>query len=127
MKLRIKGNSLRLRVTRPELDALERGGPVAEIIHFGPEAGQSLRYSLSAQAQAAPVAVTFEANAIAVILAQEQLEAWSKDDQVGVYAALEIGHASPLEVVVEKDFKCLDSRGEQDEDAFPNPLAGKVC
>jgi hypothetical protein len=127
MKLRIKGNSLRLRVTRPELAALEQGGPVAEIIHFGPEPGKSLRYSLSVQAQSAPVAVTFGENVIAVTLAQEQLEAWSREDQVGVYAALDIGHASPLEVVIEKDFKCLDRKDEQDEDAFPNPLVGKVC
>jgi lipoate-protein ligase B len=127
MKLRIKGNSLRLRVTRPELATLEQGSQVAEIIHFGPEAGQSLRYVLGTQVQSAPIAVSFAENAITVTLAQAQLEEWSKEDQVGVYTKLDIGHASPLEVAVEKDFKCLDSRGEEDEDAFPNPSAGKAC
>jgi hypothetical protein len=127
MKLRIKGNSLRLRVTRPELAALEQGDPVAEIIHFGPETGQSLRYVLTAQVQGEPVAVSFQENEILVTLAQPQLEEWKREEQVGVYARLDIGHGSPLEVAVEKDFKCLDSRGEEDEDAFPNPLEGKSC
>ena len=127
MKLRIKGNSLRLRVTRLELAELQHGKPVAEIIHFGPELGQSLRYSLAAQPLPVPITVEFQENAIAVTLAQAQLEEWSSEDQVGVYASLDLGSAGLLDVAVEKDFKCLDSRGEQDEDAFPNPLAGKVC
>jgi hypothetical protein len=127
MKLRIKGNSLRLRLTRPELAELEQGKPVADIIHFGPELGQSLRYSLAVQPLAVPVKVEYQENAITVTLAQAQLEEWSREDQVGVYASLDLGSAGLLEVIVEKDFKCLDSRDEQDEDAFPNPLAGKVC
>ena len=127
MKLRIKGNSLRLRITRPELAGLEHGRPVAEIIHLGPEPGQSLRYSLAVQPLAEPVTVEFHANAIAVTLAQAQFEKWSREDEVGVYASLDLGSAGLLDVAVEKDFKCLDSRGEQDEEAFPNPLAGKAC
>jgi hypothetical protein len=131
MKLRIKGNSLRLRITRPELAALQQGREVSETIHFGagldsgPE--QSFRYALAAAAQPVPVAVAFRDNAIAVSISLDQLRAWSEESQVGIYATLETGPAGSLEVAVEKDFACLDRGGDEDEDAFPNPLVGKSC
>jgi hypothetical protein len=127
MKLRIKGNSLRLRVTRPELAALEQGGELVETIHFGAALDASLRYTLAAGTHAEPVAVAYREGTIAVSISKEQLRVWADESQVGIYAVLEIGPAGPLEVAVEKDFKCLEQRGVQDEDAFPNPLVGKVC
>ena len=127
MKLRIQGNSLRLRLTRPELKRLEEGGEVAEIIHFGSELEESLRYTLTVATQAEPVAVNYHANSIAVSITADQMSQWSEESQVGIYARLDVGSAGTLEVAVEKDFKCLENRGEEDKDAFPNPLAGKAC
>jgi hypothetical protein len=127
MKLRIQGNSLRLRVTRPELKRLEEGGEVAEIIHFGAELEESLRYTLVVATQTEPVMVNYHANSIAVSITLDQMRLWSEESQVGIYARLEVGSTGTLEVAVEKDFKCLENRGEKDEDAFPNPLARKVC
>ena len=47
--------------------------------------------------------------------------------EVGVYAALEMGQAGSLEVVVEKDFACVDRSDNENSDAFPNPHAGATC
>ena len=127
MKLRIKGDSLRLRLTRPELARLEAGDEVAETIHFGAAAEESLRYRLAAAEQDAPVAVGFGAHTISVTISLEKMGVWADESEVGVYAELETGAGGRLEVAVEKDFKCLDRRDEQDEDAFPNPQAGKTC
>ena len=127
MKLRIQGNSLRLRVTQPELARLVEGREVADVIHLGPAVGASLRYTLTIADQAAPVEVAYQEGAIAVSITPEQLRAWTDESAVGIYATLEIGPGGLLDVAVEKDFKCLDIRGEQDKDAFPNPLVGKVC
>jgi hypothetical protein len=127
MKLRIQGNSLRLRVTQPELTRLGEGGEVAEIIHFGTELEESLRYTLAVATQAEPVMVNYHANSIAVSITPDQMRFWSQESQVGIYARLDVGATGTLEVAVEKDFKCLENRGEEDRDAFPNPLAGKVC
>jgi hypothetical protein len=38
-----------------------------------------------------------------------------------------MGPAGSLEVVVEKDFACLDRSDEGNSDNFANPLAGAVC
>ena len=51
MKLRIRGDSLRLRLTRGEVEALADSGEVRETIHFGPSA---LDYVLRSAAIAAP-------------------------------------------------------------------------
>ncbi len=57
MKLRIRGNSLRLRVTRPELEQLASGRPVIERLTFG--AGAQLRYELSVDATAAALEASY--------------------------------------------------------------------
>lgn len=46
MKLRIKGNSLRLRVSRSEVAKLLKGQRVEETIHFAPQSAAPLSYAL---------------------------------------------------------------------------------
>ena len=46
MKLRIKGDSLRLRVSRSEVARLFAGDCLEETIHFAPEAGATFTYAL---------------------------------------------------------------------------------
>ena len=40
---------------------------------------------------------------------------------------LDMGSAGSLEVVVEKDFACLDRSDEDNSDSFANPHAGATC
>ncbi len=48
-------------------------------------------------------------------------KAWAQNQSIGIYAQAEWG----LKIAVEKDFKCLDPRRDEDEtDAFENPHAG---
>ncbi len=46
MKLRIKGNSLRLRVSPSEMERLLSAGRIEEIIHFAQEPDAKLTYAL---------------------------------------------------------------------------------
>ena len=125
MKLRCKGNSLRLRVTRSELATLQACGCVQETIAF--PGGSSLSYSLAVDSNADPVQVAFQMGQISVRLSPAQLVSWSEEDQVGVYATLPVTDATHLEILLEKDFACLDLSDEENEDTFANPLAGKTC
>ncbi len=73
MKLRIRGDSLRLRLTRGEVRALRETGSVRETIHFGASA---LNYELRSAEVDAPVASFADAR-ILVELPRAQAEAWA--------------------------------------------------
>lgn len=121
MKLRIKGNSLRLRVTRPELDRLMRDGRVEETTCFGLEAHSRLGYSLEHNPGVASASVRYDPPELAVILPTEQARQWANGDDTGIYARIAVAPDSSLELVVEKDFACLHGSAEENRDAFPNP------
>lgn len=127
MKLRIKGNSLRLRVTRSELARLTSGEPIEETIHFAPEPSAALRYALVPSSKGDSVNVSYLPGEIIVTVTAEQIRIWGAEDQVGIYATLDLGPVGPLEISVEKDFACLDGSHEDSGDAFANPLEGRVC
>ncbi|HVI00959.1 MAG TPA: hypothetical protein VM869_19715 [Enhygromyxa sp.] len=117
MKLRIRGDSLRLRLTRGEVRQLREIGSVVETIHFG---ATELHYELRSADTPAPVA-SFAGNRIEITLPREQANAWADGDEVGIAAEQALAHGQ-LSLLIEKDFRCLAPRdGEDDGDAFPHP------
>jgi hypothetical protein len=127
MKLRIKGNSLRLRVSRSELARLLEGDRIEETIHFTAAPEAKLTYALDLAMQSAPVRVEHGPQAVTVILAKDRARIWGSEGEVGVYTELDNGEAGLLEVIVEKDFACLDRSDEDNIDTFANPHAGATC
>jgi hypothetical protein len=125
VKLRIRGDSLRLRLTRGEVTSLREHGEVAETIHFG---GRALEYVLRSAEVDAPRA-SFVGDRIEVAIPRAAAETWAGSDQVGIEAEQELEGGS-LRLLIEKDFQCLAPReGEDDSDAFPHPGAesGASC
>ena len=127
MKLRIKGNSIRLRVSRSELERFLSGNRIEETVHFAPETDARLIYALESARQAVPVVVRYQPQAVTVVLSEDQARIWSGENEIGVYTSVEIGAAGALEVFVEKDFACLDRSDEDNSDTFANPHAGATC
>ena len=125
MKLRIKGDTLRLRVSRSELERLLDGGHVQETTHFGAAKEANLTYALEIAPQTDPVRVTYECQKVTVSLSDRQARQWADPAEIGVYTAIAITPDTSLEVIIEKDFACLDRGGE--EDTFDNPKAGITC
>lgn len=127
MKLRIKGNSLRLRVSQPELRQLLAEGRVEETIHFGNAPDARLTYALIQRPIArAGATVEYQAGAVTVVLSHAYATDWLHNNEVGIYAEIDTP-AGPLGVSIEKDFACLDGDEPVDPDAFPNPKAGTAC
>jgi hypothetical protein len=117
MKLRIRGDTLRLRLTQGEIRRLRETGSVVDTIHFG--TGE-LHYELRSADVPAPVA-RFDGNKIEVSLPRARANAWADGDEVGIAAEQPLEHGT-LSLLIEKDFRCLAPRaGEDDGDAFPNP------
>ena len=126
MKLRIKGNSLRLRVSRSELATLIRSGRIEDSIQFAMTPDTMLTYALRHEPEASTIHVEYLPQRVAVVLSTEAAFQWASSDQVGIYGSTETS-AGALEIVVEKDFACLDGANPLDDDAFPNPNAESVC
>ena len=123
MKLRIKGNTLRLRLTRSEVARFRETGQVADAIAFGPGPEQRMTYSL-ATAEVPSVQAGFAGRTITVWVPPDLGRAWATTDQVGFESEQDVGNADQLRLLIEKDFSCLAPRtGEDDTDAFDNPLA----
>jgi hypothetical protein len=119
MKLRIRGSSIRLRLSQAEVARFTETDRVDDAIAFGP--GQRLTYSLVAADVSAPTA-SFDVGVIVVSLPRDRARAWATGDDVSIDAKQHVAPDETLSILVEKDFACLAPRtGEDDTDAFPNP------
>ena len=126
MKLRIKGNSLRLRVSPSEMTLLLQTGRIADAIHFGPGEGARLVYSLEHRPELTAMAVRYESNEITVAVSSQDAQRWAEGQDVGLYGEIGTGQQL-LELAVEKDFACLDKRDVENDDTYPNPKQGIIC
>ena len=125
MKLRIRGNSLRLRLRQGEVRRLVDEGLVEERTEFGPGAA-ALVYALRAD-DVPRVAAAFDAGGIVVSVPRTAVRRWASSEQVGIEGAQAAGHGGTLRILVEKDFECSDAPADEtQDDAYPNPR-GKRC
>ncbi len=127
MKLRIKGNSLRLRLTQGELTRLAQDGVVAEQVPFA--AGASLHYRVVRDNVETEISAAYKDNRIEIRVPEQALQEWSSTALVTLSREQPAG-ADTLRIVLEKDFACLSPReGEDESDHFPHPASGtgKSC
>ncbi len=130
MKLRIKGDSLRLRISPGEMNRLLESGRIAETICFGPQPHEQLTYALMTNTDQtlldSAMTIRYCTREITVVVSAEQTRVWAKGSQVGIYAMVNAGDAQ-LELAVEKDFACLDKDDAENQDTFPHPKQGMAC
>lgn len=123
MKLRVRGDSLRLRLTQAEVARVGAGERVEESIRFGAGAADRLVYAIMADEKEG-VRASFASNEVCIMLPRTAAREWANGSDVSIEAKQPIDDAAELMILVEKDFACLKPRaGEDDTDAFPNPLA----
>lgn len=123
MKLRIRGNSLRLRVSRTELLRIAEQGSAEDSIRFAP--GTEWRYGIEVK-PGGDVAAQFAADSLRVVLPKARVEQWLDDGEVAIEGEQPIGNGETLRILVEKDYTCLAPRtGEDDSDLFVNPQQAK--
>jgi len=127
MKLRIKGNSLRLRVTPSEVTHLLRDGAIREHVQFTRDPRDRFTYAVISSLSGATTTVAYQMGNITVSVPEAQLKNWASSDVVGVYADVTVGDDRVLSVNIEKDFACLDLSDAENEDTFPNPILNGAC
>lgn len=128
MKLRVKNNSVRLRLTQGEVARFAESGRVEEAVEFGIEPPQQFVYAIESVAETEMIRAIFKGNRITIFIPKPQADEWINTAQVGMKAEQEIGDGKTLRLLIEKDFACVEPRASEDDaDAFPHPLEGKVC
>lgn len=119
MKLRIRGNSLRIRVSQTELARISREGAVSDSIRFAP--GTTLEYGVEVR-PGARLTARFTGTEIRVTVPESQLGPWLEPEGVSISGEQALATGETLKILLEKDFACLAPReGEDDSDLFPNP------
>ena len=119
MKLRIKGNSIRLRLSQTEVNTFQAFGEVEESTTF--PSGDVFRYSLKRHANR-EFQADLVGSSIQILVPEEKANTWKRDDQVSMESSVLLSDNQPLRNLIEKDFACLTERKHEDEsDNFPNP------
>lgn len=128
MKLRIKGDSLRLRLSQGEMRSLAEQGEVEDRISF--PGGGALSYRLRSDKNNHSISVSYDANLIDIRVPEALAGRWCGTDLVTLSACQPLA-AGELRIVLEKDWACLAPReGEDESDNFPHPEAAggaKTC
>jgi hypothetical protein len=123
MKLRIRGNSVRIRVSQGEFARIVETGAAEDAVRFSPTA--VLRYRVEVAQDGGSPRADLAGNLVRITLPRRRVERWLTDDEVSIRGEQPIGEGRTLKILVEKDFACLAPRNDDEEegDSFPNPRA----
>lgn len=122
LKLRIRDNSIRLRLEASEVSALAEAGVVESTTVF--PGGRELVYAVESSPANVVLSAHLSETRITLRLPETSVLAWANSDQVGLRGEQSIDGGGVLTLLVEKDFRCLAPRPDEDEsDLYPNPRA----
>ncbi len=123
MKLRIRGDTLRLRLKRGEVDRIAAGTSIVEKTHF-PGSILTIRLDVSENND---ISASFNNGSLLVSLPKSKAMDWADSDQVSLHAEQKLARNGILSLLIEKDFSCLEPGNHRecadDEDTFPHPSA----
>lgn len=119
MKLRIKGNMVRLRLTKSEVDYFSIHKKIEETVDF-PE--NNFVYSLN-NLPVENIEVSFDNNKLSVNLPSTFAEKWVTTNLISCSGEMRLKNGKSIYLLIEKDFKCLDETVEDQSDNYENPLA----
>jgi len=128
MKLRLKGNSVRIRLDRKDLRELIESGRVEDRMTFGPEPGQQFSYVVEiGTANPGQPGIHYCDGRMAVQISRGDADAWAGSDLVG-FSSEQATDGGAVRVLLEKDFACIDrAAGEEADDAWAFPNPSMVC
>jgi len=125
VKLRIRDNSVRLRLTRGEVDDLRDSGVVQARTAF--PGGREFLYEVESSPASVNPGAFLSDSKVTVRLPESAVLAWANSEQVSITGEQQHKNGDKLEILVEKDFACLAPReGEDESDMYPHPAAGEA-
>lgn len=124
MKLRIDGDSLRLRLNRSDIEQFRQTGVCTESLRFGEDS--RLTYMLETSSELTTIVAEYRQGCIRVLVPVAIAQEWASSEQISLSSNRADGAGPPL--LIEKDFQCLhrdSTNPNYDAEAFPNPSAGE--
>ena len=115
MKLRIKGNTVRMRLSEPEVTVLAEGKSVVDKTEF---LSADLVYKIEPGEENS---ADFDEGMVKIGLNKDEINIWAETDKVGISLESTSKSGNILSILVEKDFKCLTVRPEDESEMYPNP------
>ena len=101
MKLRIHGDSLRLRLNRSDVEQFRTSGVCAASLRF--DSSSQLTYALETSSRLTVMEVHYLQDCIRVLLPLDMAQEWVGSDRI----SLSLNRAGGLSLLIEKDFQCL--------------------
>ncbi|MDQ8750434.1 DUF7009 family protein [Elizabethkingia miricola] len=112
MKIRIKDNSVRFRLTQSEIHELGENGIVSSFTQF---IDRPFIYMVK-RTDDTELSAEFIENRIVMKIPEMMVEELVSTDRVGFD-----GESGIVKLLIEKDFVCIDNTVEDQSDNYPNP------
>ena len=119
MKIRIKRNSIRYRLSKTDIAHFKTVGVIEESTEFLNET--SFHYRLESKAGIENMEASFSGNTICIFVPERIAAEWTNTEVVGFDTTMNIGDVKELFLLIEKDFVCLDQTLEDQSDNYTNP------
>lgn len=122
MKIRIRGNTIRFRLTRSEVETVAKSGYLSEKTAFN---SGSFTYAVKVLEGIPTLNADFKSDTITLFLPDLDAKKWVTTEQVGFEQYVQLDNGTELYLLIEKDFVCMDESTEDQSDNYPNPAANK--
>ncbi len=126
MKFRIRGDTIRLRLKRSEVERIAAGISIVEKTHF-PDSVLTYRLDVS---EIKAFSASFDNGSITITVPKSKALDWASSGEVSLHAEQKLPAMGSLSLLIEKDFSCLDPGhhrdSKDDEDTYPHPRAESV-
>jgi hypothetical protein len=114
MKLRLRANTIRLRLLKAEVDQLALGLAITESL----PTPRPFSYAV-VPASVSDLEAHFEADTLTIRVPSDWASQWALNEEVGRHST-----SGPLDILIEKDWACTTPRqGEENVGTYPNPTA----
>jgi hypothetical protein len=120
MKLRIYNQSIRLRLSQKDVEHLRAIGTLSVPVFWGMQEDDVLVYKLSLIEEGLSQ-IKIRQEEINVMILKSEIEKWLQQDEIVSFECSIPTLSQPLMVLIERDFKCLTPRIENEEGLFENP------
>jgi hypothetical protein len=122
MKIRIKDNAVRFRLTRSEVRQLSEQFYIHSKTEFNT---QVFHYEIKASDEYSHLSADFSDNTISLFFPKHLAQEWYANDLITHENVIKLNNGASLKLLLEKDFVCLDHTDEDQSDNYANP--NKTC
>jgi hypothetical protein len=122
MKIRIKDNSIRYRLTKSEVKQLCTAHLLASSTQF---VTGVFHYQIIVKENIDALDASFANNTITLFFPMQEALVWYDSDRITYENTVATSDGNSLKLLLEKDFVCLDHSTEDQSDNYQNP--NKIC